>query len=60
MSETRDDLNSLEAYDYSLPRDLVAQQPTDQRIDARRIRPPRRPARRARETTITATTAEES
>lgn len=35
MSETRDDLNSLDTYDYSLPRDLVAQQPTDQRIDAR-------------------------
>ena len=35
MSETRDDLNSLQAYDYSLPRELVAQQPTNQRIDAR-------------------------
>lgn len=35
MSETRVDLNSLEAYDYTLPRELIAQQPTDQRIDAR-------------------------
>ena len=35
MSETRHDFNNLETYDYSLPRDLVAQQPTEQRIDAR-------------------------
>ncbi len=35
MSETSDDLNNLDAYDYTLPRELVAQQPTDQRIDAR-------------------------
>lgn len=35
MSESHDDLNNLDRYDYSLPRDLVAQQPTEQRIDAR-------------------------
>lgn len=34
MSETRD-LDNLDAYDYDLPRDLVAQQPSEQRIDAR-------------------------
>lgn len=35
MSETAHDLDNVDAYDYSLPRELVAQQPTDQRIDAR-------------------------
>jgi len=35
MSETQADLNNLDAYIYTLPRDLVAQQPSDQRIDAR-------------------------
>ena len=35
MSDTGHDLDDLDAYDYSLPRDLVAQQPSDQRIDAR-------------------------
>lgn len=35
MTESMDDLNSLESYDYTLPRELIAQQPTDQRIDAR-------------------------
>lgn len=35
MSDTSVDLNSIDAYDYHLPRDLIAQQPTEQRIDAR-------------------------
>ncbi len=35
MPTEPDDLNNLNLYDYSLPRELIAQQPTDQRIDAR-------------------------
>ncbi|MFO1062461.1 MAG: tRNA preQ1(34) S-adenosylmethionine ribosyltransferase-isomerase QueA [Pirellulales bacterium] len=35
MEETGIDLGRLEAYDYTLPRELIAQQPTEQRIDAR-------------------------
>jgi S-adenosylmethionine:tRNA ribosyltransferase-isomerase len=35
MSETINDLDDLDSFDYTLPRDLIAQQPTDQRIDAR-------------------------
>ncbi len=34
-TEPDDFLNNLNSYDYSLPRELIAQQPTDQRIDAR-------------------------
>lgn len=35
MPTETDDSNNLNSYDYSLPRELIAQQPTDQRIDAR-------------------------
>ena len=35
MPTEPDDFNNLSLYDYSLPRELIAQQPTDQRIDAR-------------------------
>ncbi|MGN6544386.1 MAG: tRNA preQ1(34) S-adenosylmethionine ribosyltransferase-isomerase QueA [Aureliella sp.] len=35
MSETINELDDLDSFDYTLPRDLIAQQPTDQRIDAR-------------------------
>jgi S-adenosylmethionine:tRNA ribosyltransferase-isomerase len=35
MEETDVDLGSLAAYDYKLPRELIAQSPTEQRIDAR-------------------------
>ena len=35
MSTESDDFNNLSLYDYSLPRELIAQQPAEQRIDAR-------------------------
>lgn len=35
MPTETDDFNNLNSYDYSLPRELIAQQPADQRIDAR-------------------------
>lgn len=35
MPTEPDDYNNLNFYDYSLPRELIAQQPADQRIDAR-------------------------
>lgn len=35
MSETQDDLDCLDNYEYTLPRELIAQHPADQRIDAR-------------------------
>ncbi len=35
MPTEPDDFNNLNSYDYSLPRELIAQQPVEQRIDAR-------------------------
>ncbi len=35
MPTEPDDLNNLNLYDYTLPRELIAQQPAEQRIDAR-------------------------
>lgn len=35
MSTEPNDFNNLSLYDYSLPRELIAQQPAEQRIDAR-------------------------